>query len=395
MNEKSIKEVLFFSNGDPNSASTWSNIPFLFATTLMEKGIKVRTVQLLKEHRIQYIYDTFIRRILKILFRAEICYYPRTRLHNYLAYKRIKKTVLKYPEADLCIFINYAFFNKYSRIPSLLLSDWPASYDIAKFNREPSSFERRFIKQETKSINSAEYVVTLFDTRRKEMEIEFPKANICYLGGNVINNLNVIEPLTYNTHDITTDEIKKLVEIKKKSYKILFIGKPDRYKEAAEKLLKAVGELRKYSTYQRLELHIIGFTKRLSPEQEGFVYYHGYLRKEVSKERDLYYALLKEAHVVVNATPFWAGFSSIIEAMYFFTPVIVSKFDEFVREFGMNEDFGFYCHDFSVAEIANNLKKIFQEETYEEKCIQAHCKVSGYTWSIYVDKVLSLVQRGC
>ena len=41
-----IKEIIFFSMGDSNKISTWSNVPFLFCKELEQKGILVRRIDI-------------------------------------------------------------------------------------------------------------------------------------------------------------------------------------------------------------------------------------------------------------------------------------------------------------------------------------------------------------
>ncbi|MBR5919280.1 MAG: glycosyltransferase, partial [Prevotella sp.] len=120
-----------------------------------------------------------------------------------------------------------------------------------------------------------------------------------------------------------------------------------------------------------------------------------FLRKDVEDECRRYYELLKGAKVIVNPTPKWAAYSSLIEAMYFYTPVIVSPFDDFVQEFGETIDFGRYNREFSADCIAGNIRNLLEstDADYSETCKRAHEAVKDYTWSRYVDKVLKLCEK--
>ena len=77
-----MKEVIFFANGDPESAQTWSNVPKCFVDTLRKKGITVHPVSLTNE-RVQHLYDNYIRKVLKVLtlWYDEPRYYGNTWLH--------------------------------------------------------------------------------------------------------------------------------------------------------------------------------------------------------------------------------------------------------------------------------------------------------------------------
>ena len=216
------------------------------------------------------------------------------------------------------------------------------------------------------------------------MKALYPTANIHYLGGNVINDLSG-EP-------VREDEI---LEKKKNSERILFVGKPDRYKDSAIKLMEAVGMLRKDEKYRNLELDIIGIEKAQLPSVPDFVHCHGFLRKDDKDECKRYYDCLKKAKIIVNPTPKWAAYSSLIEAMYFYTPVIVSPFDDFVQEFGETIDFGRYNREFSADCIAGNIRNLLEstDADYSGICTRAHEAVKDYTWSRYVDKVLKLCEK--
>ena len=380
-----MREIIFFAGGDPESAQTWSNVPKCFVETLREKGIVVHPVKLTNDW-VQDFYDNFFRKVLKVLtlWYDEPRYYGYTWLHKYLGFRRIKKAVTAHPQADYCFFINYAFYNKFSAIPSLLLSDWSNIVNLRRRGKDAVRFQKRFCLQEKEAIEHAEHVISIFPLCAEEMRQLYPTANISYLGGNVINDLSG-EP-------VREDEI---LEKKKNSERILFVGKPDRYKDSAIKLMEAVGMLRKDEKYRNLELDIIGIEKAQLPSVPDYVHCHGFLRKDVEDECRRYYKLLKGAKVIVNPTPKWAAYSSMIEAMYFYTPVIVSPFDDFVQEFGETIDFGRYNREFSADCIAGNIRNLLEstDADYSETCKRAHEAVKDYTWSRYVDKVLKLCEK--
>lgn len=380
---KKIREIIFFAGGDPESAQTWSNVPKCFIDGLRRKGIVVHPVALTHQ-RWERLYDNFIRKVLKVLtlWYDEPKYYGYTWLHKWIGNRRIKKAVAAYPKADYCFFINYAFYNRFSAIPSLLLSDWTSAINLQRRGKAVARFQKRFSLQEKEAIEHAEHVISIFPLCAEEMRQLYPTASIHYLGGNVIN-------------DLSGEELSEtdVLERKKASRRILFVGKPDRYKESAIKLMKAVELLRKTDEYSDLELDIIGIQRNQLSEVPDFVKCHGFLRKDVADECKKYYDCLKNAKVIVNPTPKWAAYSSMIEAMYFYTPVVVSPFDDFVQEFGEMIDFGRYNRDFSEDCIAENIKKLMDSDDYLKTCRQAHEAVKDYTWDRYVDKVLKLCEQ--
>ena len=79
--------------------------------------------------------------------------------------------------------------------------------------------------------------------------------------------------------------------------------------------------------------------------------------------------------------------------MYFYTPVIVSPYKDFVDEFGENIDFGVYNEKFLAQTLADNILRLVLNPKYLEMCNNAHDRVKNYTWKNYVDKIISLMEK--
>ncbi|WP_158074776.1 glycosyltransferase, partial [Rodentibacter mrazii] len=99
---------------------------------------------------------------------------------------------------------------------------------------------------------------------------------------------------------------------------------------------------------------------------------------------------ISSAKYIVNPTPIWAGYSSTIEAMYFATPIIVPAYMEFVAEFGVDIDFGFYLENCSEKTVSDTLRKALSLSSLEYKKLaeNAHLRVKEYNWESYVDRFL-------
>ena len=381
---KNIKEIIFFANGDPRSASMWSNVPACFVKELELRNIVVHTINLDTHPFVGAVYNLLFRRILKILLKPigiTPVWYFNSRIYNFLGYRKIKKAVTMYPSADYCFFINYLFYNKFNGIPSLLLSDWPQTFDLNRDGHKDSLLYKRVYKQEKDAIEHAKHVISIFKVRAMEMCISYPCAKVSFLGGNVINNLS---------GEILNE--KNILEKKEKSNSILFIGKPDRYLSSAKLLIEVYLEMKKKPSFAKLRLNIIGITSKQLGNVPMGVQCYGFLHKDVESECQLYYNLLKEAKVIVNPTPHWAAYSAMIEAMYYYTPVVVSPYDAFVDEFGKDISFGVYNGNFSTVTVSTNIMALLKSSNYFQMCIEAHRVVKDYTWSVYVDKVLNLLK---
>lgn len=417
-----MKEICFFTNGDANDANVWSNVPYCFSHALENQGITVHRIDYSMNPTFMKLYNLVFRRILDGLTckKLRFPYLRTTRLFKFFAERKIKKVILKYPQADLCLFMGYGFYNKWSNVPSLLFSDWTTEMDILK-KRKPNFIEKRIIQQEEEAINHAEYVVSLFPVCCEEMRKKYPKANIHFLGGNVINDLsglrlkrkdqcvmskddtgnNKNKQITsdslhltpYTLHSSKEIIVEDLIETKSKSKKLLFIGRKTTYLEAAKKLIEAYKLLKEEEAYKDYELDIVGCAASdFDTLPEGVTCY-GFLNKSEEKDRKTYYDLLLGAKVLVNANPKWGAFSSTVEAMYYYTPVIVSPYQDFVKNFGEEIDFGVYNQEFTAESIANDIKSVLISENYSEMCNFAHENVKTYTWENYVKQLCCLVKE--
>ena len=394
-----MKKILFFTNGDSNNANAWSNVPYCFSHALENNGITVFRVDYSMHPSFVKFYNLVVRRILDglTLRKLKFPYLRTTRLFKFFAERKIKKAIQQYPQANLCLFMGYGFYNKWSNTPSLLFSDWTTEMDIQK-KREPNYLEKRIIRQEEEAINYAQYVISLFPVCCEEMKKKYPKANIHFLGGNVINDLLNKSLVSRSKLQVSNEKadntiiVEDLVETKEKSKKLLFIGRKTTYLEAAKKLVEAYKLLKEEEAYKDYELDIVGCAASDFDSLPEGVTCYGFLNKSEERDRKTYYDLLLGAKVLVNANPKWGAFSSTVEAMYYYTPVIVSPYQDFVKNFGKEIDFGVYNQDFSASGIANNIKDISDPDNYTNKCFHAHNSVCDYTWENYICKIIKLIE---
>ncbi len=379
--KRKIEEVIFFTYGDSSDASTWSNVPYLFTRTLEKKGITVRRVNLYEVlTRLTKIADKIIRAEKKVLRSRSTFRFQMSRIFIALAYRNIKRAVKTFPNADLCIFACYDFYNKFSSIPTLLFGDWTLEILVRdRMRREPDSPETRYIRHQNEVMTKAEHVVTLFPYSQRLMLGYCPESDARHMGMNVVNDMN---PKPHPAADT-------LIEGKRAAQKILFIGNA-KYIDGARRLVEAFRLIRRELPVASLD--IIGMTgHELAVEGIEGVRCHGYLRKDVPAEAEKYYSLLSQASVFVNPTRGWAGYSSTIEAMFYHTPVVVAPYDDFTTEFGKDISFGAFQHSDSADDLAKNILSVMTSEDYARMCRDAHNAVAGYTWDKYVDKILATV----
>lgn len=369
-----IKEVIVFTYGDSNDISTWSNVPYLFTKTLERKGVIVHRINInvYAGWWVGQIWNRILKPIINWLWPQNMYWYQKTPIANKQVESIIKNAVTKYSTADYCIFMTYDYYNKHNNIPSILYCD--VTFEMEKIGRRkqrPMFLEKALIRAQHESITHSKLVVPLFKKPAQEL-VAKGYTNIRCCEHYVINKL-YDEPL----------DADKIIAQKKKSSKILFIGNKTTYYHGALMLIDAFRKLK--SSNPELELHIVAMTANDFESLPEGVICHGYLHKDVEEERTLYYNLLLDARIICNPTPKWAGISSIMEAMYFFTPFIIAPFDDFKEYIGEFLDCGYFNDEFEANHLADNIQRMLVAPNYEQMARRGHDHVKNYTWDNFID----------
>ncbi|RZJ58464.1 MAG: glycosyltransferase family 1 protein [Hymenobacter sp.] len=374
---KRPKEVNVFTNGDSSQINTWSNVPFFLTETLLKKEIKVNRIDISPSKNLEKIFYKIFYRILSNLNKETSYTYLRSLIHFKDTKRKVADALKQYPDADVNIFVTFSFSSAgLSTKPIVQFCDWTYSYDIAHFSsRIPDFFERQAIKREDAQIMSADLIFVLFPSITEYMKNRYYGKNIFYLG-NVINSL----------YKVSVNDI----QIKSNSNSLLFIGSK-KYIAGANALIAAFEIIK--PIIPKLTLEIIGIKSNDFSNLPAGITCHGYLDKDITEERELYYNILRNARVFINTTPKWGAFSASIEAMYFYTPVIVTPYSEFLTTFGQDINFGSYCEENKPKLIKENILNIFQDKYYEQLCINANNAVKDFTWDAYVDKMLNKIEN--
>lgn len=376
-----LKEVIFFSYGDSTDAATWSNVPFLFSTTLESREVVVRRISLAPNKWLQKIYNRTVYALLKVFLPKHECRYQRSLLFSIESNIKIKRSLKQHPSAELCVFTNFDFYNKFNNVPTLLFCDWTFDIYIREhLNRNLYFFERRFAFQQETAINKSEYVISLFPKMAQKMQENYPEARVLHLKRNVAN---IFPGIKVSNTFISTKYNKK---------KILFIGGP-KYLDGLSTLIRAYSILKERG--YDCSLDVIGMNNCDVSHNVPDIVFYGYLNKSRQTDREEYYRILSEAYLIVNVQPLWAGYSSIVESMYFYTPVIVTPFEDFVIEFGKEIDFGKYNKRNDDNTLALEIKEIcdMTKSDYEFMATSAHEKVKDYTWDKYVEVMLEEIYK--
>lgn len=375
MKTENIKEVLFFTYGDSSNPNTWSNVPYCFSQELIQRGIKVHRINISPSPKWDRIWRSFRRRILNRLFPGNDYTFMRSIIGRYQSSRIVKKAVRNYPNSQMCIFTTFSQSANPRKIQSVQLCDWTYEIHINdRLGRKPYFFEQWTINSERKYIKNCTVAVSLFKECCDKIKSRLNLDNVIWCKSNVVNIVG--------DNQVDSSVITQKIQHKN----ILFIGN-QKYLEGARLLLKAFDELK--LSFDGLQLHIIGLNECDFEDLPQGVHCHGYLSKGNPAQCEEYYRLLRGATVFCNPTEVWGGYSSTIESMYYFTPIVVSPYEDFVAEFGRKNNFIIYNPEFKPHTLVESLKNILNlnEADYRICAEASHQRVNDYTWKNFVDMI--------
>lgn len=376
------KKILFVCYGDSTSPKAWSNVPYLFSENLQQQGFEILRVDLSPNEKYEALWNKYPRRILSRFFPTQQYEYIKTPIARYLAYQRIKKAIKSNPDLYFTIILSFDFYNKFNKIPSLIFHDW--SYDMIildRLKRKPYFFEKWFINYQHEAFNKSELVVSLFKDAQKIISERHGK-KVHHLGSNVVNDINFNKP--------TPQEI---LEVKRNSQELLLIGSM-KYLLGARKLVHALRILQK--DFPNLTLNIVNIPKDrlLLEETDRNINFYNYLDKGDTEQNKQYYDLLTKAKILVNPSEIWAAYSSTIECMFYYTPIIIKPYEAFAMDYGEKNDFGVYLQDTEVSTIVESIRNILlmNNDAYTKLCLRANELVKNQTWENYTKKIVDLME---
>lgn len=386
-----MKTINVFSSGDANDPATWSNIPYCLVRQLEKRGFRCNCfdVSLASFGKIIYwiscVWYSIMRRVHEFLHPGTQFLYTfeRTPFFCWLVEKRISRLLTSHADAILNIVFSFSFLAKSSNIPCMLFCDWSYEFLIRyRHGRMPFFLERGFIAHERRVMKAADYVVSLFEEAAEaQMELQ-NDIKVQYYNKNVVNNLNDKELMPANA----------AIALKKSSHRLLFIGRKH-YINAAKQLVRVAFELTK--RYDDFVVDIIGLNySDFDDVLPKCICCHGFLNKGDEAQRRLYYDLLERATCFVNSSPEWGGYSSTIETMYYYTPIVIAPYKQFQLEFGNYIDFGVYVENQSDEALLYAVEKVMRCPDYEKCAFSSHVAVRDYSWENFsrwlLEKVVKL-----
>lgn len=378
-----MTEVIVCTDGDSSDVNTWSNVPYFFCKALENKGVIVHRINIEATGILLIICKIGAK--LKRIFRDKSCYGVKDfKWYRKIVQHKLKIAEKEYANSEYIITLDYrTVIPKVNGIKTVVFGDWTTAYFIHNhLGRTPNKIERKTLQSEKEAIESADYAITLFPKAYEYMKRIYCNANLHYIG-NVINS------------SLFVDDIDEYYQKHLKGNAVLFIGRKN-YIAGAVNLIKTVNKYNREHD-DKISVNVVGLEDK---DFDGSidmhnVRCHGFLKKNNSEQKTEYYELIKNSKIIVNTTEKWSGASSIIEAMYFGCPVIVSPFEDFVATFGEKLNFGFYCQHNTVEDLYKLIEAVFtlSSEDFITMCKAAHKAVEPFTWTLYIERLIALLEE--
>ena len=374
-------EIIAFAYGNPRDVNTWSNVPAFAIKTLENQGHTVHAINLYPLGSGTRFLARVVNKISRTIFgKSTMILVENIPLWKKIIDKRVKVAARNYPQSDFLLFFTYTESGHgITNIPSILFNDFTIDYSIKNLSdRSATKLEKPLIENQDRIIESADVVISLFPQAERYYKERYQNKNIFAMNGHVINT------------DEIPDNEKESIQRKQQSNEILFIGRKS-YKMGARVLVNAVEQYNRNQN-DKIILNIIGMNREeVGLNASAEIRFYGYLSKANVEQRKKYYECIKNAAVIINPTKNWGGISSVVEAMWFFTPVITTPYTEFVEIFGQQLDFGKYVEAEnieSLIEAIDWIRKNQLNKQYYEMCKNAHENVSEYTWDAFARQII-------
>ena len=368
-------KILFCTTVPSKNYKSWSNIPYLLHKNLEKRGYVVENYVMWEVEPFKTVFNLPIR-VLNKYFKLGTTYlYVRTPVHFFFTYLFSRWLGFISTKKDVMVVQGFSYPLHNAKNRQIVLGDWPSKFLFEKFlKRQPSWLERKSIDRENAVIEAADAVITLFPDVHEYMLRNYKNKNI-YCFGNVVNvDDDVLLP-------------SDIRERKLNSRRFLFIGQPF-YLLGALELIAAARNLRQQGF--ECEVDIVGIDPSLLGVEYEWLEVHGYLDKEKPTDKKRYYELLSNARLFVNTTPGWSGFQALLEAMYFYNPIVVrrnetlsSYFSDLTAVAHIFEEDGPSLESILIENLGDNSRHVRMSDA-------ARKVVESSTWSNFTTELMEL-----
>jgi glycosyltransferase involved in cell wall biosynthesis len=375
-----------FTIGDAKNINTWSNVPYFVTKALESEAIQVVNININPNKYLSKIYKYSVALVLKCIFsifkvKYEFNYF-RSGINNHLTHLKIKKHLKSNRIGNCNLFLTYSFSSwLYSDVPVIHLCDQMYEEVLLKRRLIPGYFEKRIINRELKVLRNASFV---FSTNVNTFNLLNEKYKL--------SNCSEIK---YRINlDITGIEIDrgKILEIKKETKYILFVGKA--YYERGVDILLEAFEIFNSKSNNQFELHIVGpVAKEIRVGLSSRVVLHNYLDKGIESEFNTYIDLLKKSIMFVFPMRFGPFPIAAFEAAFYYTPSIITKIDSIEKDIKDYEN-GLLINKLDPIAFANAMIELsLNNELREQMAINAHNYAKEFTLKAMAQTIISRVNK--
>lgn len=368
-------KIFLCTTAPSKNYKSWSNIPYLLHKNLEKNGYVVENYVMKEVEPLRSIFNLPIRILNKYFEFNTTYFYVRTPVHFFFTHLYSLFIGLISDKQDVMVVQGFSYPPHNHKNRQIIIGDWPSEYLFEKFlKRRPSHLEKRSIDRENSVIENADAIITLFPNVRDYMLRKYKNQNIYYFG-NVINIDNDVKiPL-----DIRVRKIN--------SKRFLFIGQAF-YLSGALELITASRNLRDRGI--NCEVDIVGINPNLIEYEYDWLRVYGYLDKEKPDDKLKYYELLANARIMVNTTPGWSGFQALLEALYFYNPIVVRANESLSSYFLNLTSFAHILNDNGHNLESILLQSLCNNSNYQQMSDEAHKSVKHYSWTNFTNHLINL-----
>lgn len=319
----------------------------------------------------------------KVTHKQSEYWFNRTPLYKWLVEIYMKKEAEKCPDA--VAMLSFSFDHTLSKIPCVMICDWSYEYLIKEHsNYSPGYFERGFIKRQNKEMKMADAIVALFPKSAEQIERATGRRVYCF--GCPVNAVEAFDVL----------QRKRKEKLRAQRRHILFCGKLP-YITGLKTVIDAVN-LYNMENADQLSVDVIGITEeqynhRYTSAGSENVTFYGYLNKGIEEERIQYYELFSSAYLLINPTAGWIGASSLMEALYYGIPAVISHNDDIKELMNKQDDFITFCKAEDIHDLETSLIwwMNMDSKTYYDYSNQAHEFANQYSWKNFAVKLSKVI----
>jgi glycosyltransferase involved in cell wall biosynthesis len=377
-------EINLFTLGDSRDINTWSGFPYFVSNALERNGVTLNRIDVFPDRWIQEFYNAFFgywARFSRLFFRRNASrnfYFSRMMLT--LVTHKVKVGCARFPNADYHLFMGPDVpIYKFSSTPTLLYLD--QSFAQA-FDRQHKSvltrMEKFYLDMQNENLRRARWV---FATNPGA--IEFLRIHTG------LQNL-FLRPLTGINLEVNNVDIKKIIERKRCTRDLLFIGRNVSGRGAD--ILLAAFRLLNDRCKEAYRLHLVGMTREeLGAREDEQIVCYGFLDKSKPANLATYLDLLSSARVFVMPYRGSLLAFAMLEAMAMGTPVIVSNVTG-ITQFVQNMENGLVLDETAPDAFADAIERLTQDHQLWERLAQnAYTSMKKYSWDQVARDILGVL----